>query len=113
MTHEEGAPELQGPPEVMRGINEFLDNPELGIWARRPERKLLRAPWTQGQVDALNAFQQLGNYHSYTCPYTHDWRTRRLVATTEGWTCANPRCDYTQDWAHSRAVELGEGALRG
>lgn len=66
----------------------------------------LKAPWTQEQVDALNAYQHLGNFHPYTCPYTHDWRSRRLLATVDGWVCVHPHCDYTQDWAHSRAVEL-------
>lgn len=65
----------------------------------------LRAPWTQDQVDALNAYQHLGAFHPYTCLQPHEGTARYLVATTEGWVCT--QCPYTQNWAHDRAVTLG------
>lgn len=109
MNEPEGVPELQGPPGVVEAIDKFLADVDQAILARRPERKLLAAPWTDEQVAALNAYQRLSNFHPYTCPYAHDWRTRRLVATEEGWVCAHPNCGYTQNWAHDRAARLGRG----
>lgn len=66
----------------------------------------VKAPWTQDQVAALELYQQHPRFHPYTCPYTHDWRNRRLVPTVDGWVCGHPHCDYTQDWAHSMAFEI-------
>lgn len=56
----------------------------------------LKAPWTPEQVEALNAYQQLGYVHEFTCPESHEDRT--LLAGPNGWVCL--RCGYTQDWAH-------------
>ena len=58
----------------------------------------VRAPWSDGQVDSLNAYQACGAFHSFTCG--NDACTDRdcpLVATAAGWV---HRCGYTQDWAH-------------
>lgn len=71
----------------------------------------IKPPWTQEQVDALNAYQRSGAYHPFTCGrdrgnaahreyaerHNEDWG--QLVATLEGWKC--PVCDYRQDWAHT------------
>lgn len=59
---------------------------------------LVRAPWTDQQVDALNAYQRLGRFHPYTCGNDHLGSNRNLVATVGGWIC--PHCDYRQNWAH-------------
>lgn len=62
------------------------------------------APWTQEQVDALNRFQQRGDFHPFTCgsgrrtDECHADGEGVLLATTEGWVC--PFCSYTQRWAH-------------
>lgn len=57
----------------------------------------MKAPWTQAQVEALNAYQTAGEFHPFTCGNDHGG-DRVLVAVPSGWTC--PGCDYTQDWAH-------------
>lgn len=56
----------------------------------------LRAPFTSAQVEAMNAYQEAGMFHPFTCG--NDSRHRNLVATEKGWIC--PDCDYTQNWAH-------------
>lgn len=67
--------------------------------------KIVRAPFTPEQVDALNAYQRDGWMHPFTCGPCRDTlgtddglNDRLLVATVKGWIC--PTCDYTQDWAH-------------
>jgi hypothetical protein len=56
---------------------------------------LVKAPWTDEQIDALERFQQTPGVHPYTCP---QHSTRELVATRRGWICRY--CEYTQDWAN-------------
>lgn len=64
----------------------------------------MHAPWTPEQCDTLNAQQQAGEFHPYTCgnrkdiEKTHADGEGILVATPDGWVC--PWCDYRQDWAH-------------
>jgi len=69
--------------------------------------------WTQEQIDALNAWQNSGRVHPFTCgnnrgdaahkayaeEHGGDWG--QLVATPEGWICPVPGCGYTQKWAHA------------
>lgn len=62
---------------------------------------MIRAPWTDEQVAALNRFQGYGFVHPFTCQNHHDG-DRSLVATRDGWVC--PHCDYTQDWAHEQML---------
>lgn len=57
---------------------------------------MLKAPWTDEQVDHLNAFQRSGAFHPFTCGKCRN----DLVATTGGWICPTTDCGYTQDWAH-------------
>lgn len=63
-----------------------------------------RTPWTQEQVDALNASQKDPTRHPYTCGNRKDIQKTHadgegvLVATLNGWMC--PYCDYRQDWSH-------------
>jgi hypothetical protein len=61
----------------------------------------LRAPWTDDQVAALNAYQHTGYFHPFTCG--NDSTHRVLVATPTGWICED--CDYRQDWAHAFMAE--------
>lgn len=62
------------------------------------------APWTTGQVAALNKWQRAGNVHPFTCPGDlpgcEDHRD--LIATPAGWVCACGQ--YRQDWAHGFMV---------
>ena len=53
--------------------------------------------WTDEQVFQLNASQHRGDIHPYTCG--NDSRHRPLIATPQGWRCAD--CDYKQGWAHA------------
>lgn len=52
--------------------------------------------FTEDQVASLNAYQEAGIMHPFTCG-TMGCRAD-LVATTEGWVCPTG-CGYTQDWA--------------
>lgn len=56
----------------------------------------IEAPFTDEQVENLNAFQKSNRYHPFTCG--GQCSDSVLVATNAGWIC--PRCDYTQCWAH-------------
>lgn len=73
--------------------------------------KQIYAPFTPEQVQTLNAFQQLGTIHPFTCGLNRTSKGHRklakargdrdsgiLVATPAGWVC--PACRYTQKWAH-------------
>lgn len=63
----------------------------------------IEKPWTPGQVEALNAYQQSGRFHPFTCGNKkykdgiHLDGEGILVATSEGWVC--PFCEYKQGWA--------------
>jgi hypothetical protein len=61
---------------------------------------IMKAPFTPDQVKALNAYQEAGMLHPFTCPGDHEhcYDRRELIATTSGWVCQCGR--YTQDWAH-------------
>ena len=70
----------------------------------------IEAPFTPEQVSYLNAFQNSGRFHPFTCggdrgdeAHTayraeHGGDFGQLVATAEGWIC--PVCGYRQTWAH-------------
>ena len=68
------------------------------------------APWTDDQVERLNAWQNNVHVHPFTCAYRgvkpHPWKGHDrgiLIATNKGWICEF--CDYTQDWAFSIQLE--------
>jgi len=69
----------------------------------------ITAPFSDDQVNALNAFQAAGFVHPFTC-CSHEGCDRQkqenegtLIATTNGWVC--PCGKYTQDWAHSSMAD--------
>ena len=66
---------------------------------------MIKQPWTQEQVDALNAYQVSGRFHPFTCPGDFDRCEdhRELTARLYGWECACGK--YTQDWAHDFMME--------
>lgn len=66
----------------------------------------IEAPFTEQQVKGLNAYQEAGHFHPFTCG--NDSRHRDLVATTGGWVC--PDCDYTQKWAHKFMAEVEDAS---
>jgi hypothetical protein len=53
---------------------------------------VIRAPWTDEQVAALNAFQRDRRFHPFTCPGERErgerCKERNLTATRDGWVCA-------------------------
>ncbi|MFJ8798467.1 hypothetical protein [Streptomyces sp. NPDC102487] len=61
----------------------------------------IHAPWTSKQVAALNAFQQRGGIHPFTCNREVHPAPLVLLAHRDGWHCSEPACDYRQDWAHA------------
>lgn len=68
----------------------------------------IRAPFTPAQVTALNAYQQAGRMHPFTCGGDHAPGSPALVAYTDGWRCPQPygeHCNYRQDWAHAFMAE--------
>lgn len=90
---------LEELPEQIDGS--LLDAMRLAIW---PEI------WTDEQVAALNAYQDRGDVHPFTCSGNrsddahkaaqeeHGGDFGQLVATRQGWVCN--ACDYRQFWAH-------------
>jgi hypothetical protein len=67
--------------------------------------------WTDEEVARLNAYQERGYMHPFTCPGHADCPSRNLKATPEGWVCA---CgDYTQNWAHDFMFAHGQRVLDG
>lgn len=68
---------------------------------------MIKAPWTQEQVDALQTFQIADCLHPFTCPNDHGDEARRLIPTLDGWICR--ACSYTQDWAHDFMLETWAG----
>ena len=64
------------------------------------ETEIIRKPFTSEQVKALNAYQELGITHPYTCALRSQHPGEGvLIATAEGWKCPDLDCNYTQDWA--------------
>lgn len=65
------------------------------------------APWTDEQIRALEAWQELGHVHPYTCPADdHHGHSVSLVPTTDGWVCpvAEPR-RVVQAWAYHQTLD--------
>jgi hypothetical protein len=80
--------------------------------------KLIFAPWTKEQVEALNLFQMADYFHPFTCPNDHSGGEsqdtpldNRLIATRQGWVCRHwaAGCTYTQTWAHDFMLETWLG----
>ncbi|MHB9862158.1 hypothetical protein [Streptomyces sp. YIM S03343] len=61
----------------------------------------IRPPWTPEQVATLNAFQERGGTHPFTCGNDSHDVSVVLMAHRDGWHCSDPGCDYRQDWAHA------------
>lgn len=57
--------------------------------------------WTDEECFRLNAAQHDGQRHPYTCG--NDSRHRPLIATANGWRCAD--CNYRQNWYHGASGE--------
>jgi hypothetical protein len=54
---------------------------------------ILKAPWTEDQVEWLENWQENDNYHPYTCVCGYS-----LQPSSKGWYCEY--CDYKQNWCH-------------
>lgn len=76
--------------------------PMCKILGENANPKMIFAPWTPEEVQALNRFQSAGRMHPFTCP-EHTPGSPMLVADEDGWRCSDPyneECTYRQDWAH-------------
>lgn len=73
-----------------------VPDPETRIMHEVPSEHI-HAPFTPGQVGALNRWQSRPGVHPFTCG--SDGCGAVLIAYPSGWEC--PRCGYTQNWAHS------------
>lgn len=58
--------------------------------------RIVYAPFTSDQVDALNAYQSFSE-HGWTCPW-HD-QSYLLIATQGGFRCQVVACEFIQVWA--------------
>lgn len=76
---------------------------------------IVRAPWTDEQVAALNRWQKSGVVHPFTCGNRdksgHGWDREVgdygvLEATPGGWVCR--ACGYRQPWAQSFCFDIDE-----
>lgn len=67
----------------------------------------VKAPFTQQQAARMNAYQEMGIYHPYTCPQRgdgkHTTRNGVLLATTAGWICLD--CPYVQETVHEYVID--------
>jgi hypothetical protein len=54
--------------------------------------EILKAPWTDAQIEKLDKRQEDETKHPYTCDCGHS-----LEPFTSGWYCEN-QCGYSQDW---------------
>lgn len=68
---------------------------------------LTQAPWSEGEVAALNAWNTSGLYHPMTCGNTGHSTHQTLFAETDGWHCPDPDCSYTQNWALAFMLDPG------
>lgn len=84
-------PELAGDSSVERLAEEEPTEVDL-------ESMKIYAPWDEDQVKQLQAFQDFGNFHAFTCGNDHG-RPVNLMPDEEGWYCPVEDCEYTQDWA--------------
>jgi hypothetical protein len=71
--------------------------------------QIIKAPFTEEQVLALNEYQHLGIVHPFTCGLEGCKKSEQendgvLIATEQGWIC--PCGKYKQDWAHAFMAEL-------
>ena len=63
--------------------------------------------FSEQETLSLNAYQESGYGHPYTCPNEHSLRSGghleealKLHATPGGLVCWWPMCEYEQQWAH-------------
>jgi hypothetical protein len=60
------------------------------------------APFTEQEVDRINAFQRCDRVHPFTCGNSA-CKSRELVATRDGMDC--PVCGSRQRWVHEFMAE--------
>lgn len=61
---------------------------------RRELPPIVRAPWTDNQLESLKGFQLSPYWHEFTCGRCGSL----LYPEFDGWHCSGD--DYAQDWAH-------------
>lgn len=65
-----------------------------------PTVKQVSPPWSQDQIDSLNAFQLADFVHPFTGTRKPNGDETVLIATTEGWV-EEPGGPVVQTWAHA------------
>ena len=71
---------------------------------------LIIAPWTPGEVEALNNWQK-GRW-PVICSHPMKERAKHpkgegvMIATELGWKC--PYCEWSMDWCHDFMIERGK-----
>jgi len=85
--------------------NPIFNKGEMERAVPRETGDFVKVPWTDDQVESLNAYQKCRHWHPYTCGTDgcHDKGGRPgatvLRATREGWVC-DVCGKWHQDWAH-------------
>lgn len=104
--------EKQGFDELIEAANQQIDSQVEDVLVEGHDPDLqadldsqkIWSPWSEEVVKQLNLFQEMGNFHPFTCPNKHDQATSPdgqvpLIADVHGWICRVKECDYQQDWA--------------
>jgi len=68
----------------------------------------ITTPFSDEAVANLNAWQQSGEIHPFTCGNPKCRAV--LAATKDGWVCPIPGCGYTQNWAHDFMTKENQDA---
>jgi hypothetical protein len=69
------------------------------------ESMKIYAPFTEEQVDQLQAFQDFGSWHAFTCGNDHP-RPVNLIPDVDGFECPVSDCDYEQAWAWIAMLDI-------
>lgn len=72
---------------------------------------IVKAPFTQEQIDNINDYQKGGRFHPFTCMSYNNCKREEnkwgeLVATRDGLVC--PCGKYKQDWVHDMMTQKQE-----
>ena len=97
------AQSVERSPEKAEVASSILALPINSGGGSMPMDLVIRAPFTSEQVEALNRYQNSGEFHPFTCggnrtDEKHLDGEGILVATPDGWVC--PYCEYKQNWTH-------------
>lgn len=69
------------------------------------ESMRIYAPFSEEQVEQLQAFQDFGSWHAFTCGNDHP-RAVNLIPDVDGFACPVADCDYEQAWAWIAMLDI-------